>query len=39
MMRRDISVHMVGIFGFDGEKVASWRGYFDMKEVEAQVAS
>jgi limonene-1,2-epoxide hydrolase len=35
----DVDVHIVGVFevGDDG-KISSWRDYYDMKEVEAQLA-
>jgi limonene-1,2-epoxide hydrolase len=38
MMGRDIDIHMAGIFEVteDG-KISSWRDYFDMKEIEAQL--
>ena len=35
---RDVSVHMAGVFEFDdAAKIVSWRDYFDMKEIEAQL--
>jgi limonene-1,2-epoxide hydrolase len=40
MMGRDIDVHMAGVFEVDSHgKIASWRDYFDMKEIESQLAS
>lgn len=39
MAGRDASVHMAGVFEFDeAGKIASWRDYFDTKEIEAQRA-
>ena len=39
MMGRDVHIHAVGVFEFGGAgKITSWREYFDMKEVEAQVS-
>ena len=39
MAGRDLNIHMAGIFEFDGAgKIASWRDYFDTKEIEAQLA-
>ena len=36
---RDVSIHMAGVFEFDDAgKIASWRDYFDTKEIEAQLA-
>jgi len=36
---RDVNVHMAGVFEFDdAAKIVSWRDYFDMKEIEAQLA-
>jgi limonene-1,2-epoxide hydrolase len=39
MMGRDLDIHVAGVFsvGEDG-KISSWRDYFDMKEVESQLA-
>ena len=39
MMDRDVEIHAVGVFdvGSDG-KITSWRDYFDMKEIEDQLA-
>jgi limonene-1,2-epoxide hydrolase len=40
MLGRDIGIHIVGVFEFDDDdKILSWRDYFDMKEVEAQLSS
>jgi len=39
MMGKDLTVHAVGVFEVDGDgKITSWRDYFDMKEIEAQLA-
>lgn len=39
MAGRDVSIHMAGVFEFDDAgKIASWRDYFDTKEIEAQLA-
>jgi limonene-1,2-epoxide hydrolase len=39
MMGRDLDIHVAGVFEVtqDG-KISSWRDYFDMKEVESQLA-
>jgi limonene-1,2-epoxide hydrolase len=38
MMGRDVRIHTVGVFEFgDDGKITSWREYFDMKEIEAQL--
>lgn len=39
MEGKDITIHAVGIFEVnDDGKVADWREYYDMKEIEAQFA-
>jgi limonene-1,2-epoxide hydrolase len=39
MMGKDVDIHVVGVFEVgDDDKVSSWREYFDMKEIEAQLA-
>ena len=39
MMGREVHIHTVGVFEFGGDgRIASWREYFDMKEVEAQLS-
>ena len=38
MMGKDLATHMVGVFEVDADgRITSWRDYFDMKEVEAQL--
>jgi limonene-1,2-epoxide hydrolase len=38
MMGKDLATHMVGVFEIDADgRITSWRDYFDMKEVEAQL--
>jgi len=40
MMGKDLVSHMVGVFEVDADaRITSWRDYFDMKEVEAQLVS
>jgi limonene-1,2-epoxide hydrolase len=40
MMGRDVDIHMAGVFEVDsGNKISSWRDYFDMKEVETQLGA
>jgi limonene-1,2-epoxide hydrolase len=40
MMGRDIAIHMAGVFEVDSQgKIAGWRDYFDMKEIESQFAT
>lgn len=40
MMGKDLVVHAVGVFEVDADRrITSWRDYFDMKEVEAQLVS
>ena len=37
MAGKDITVHAVGVFQVnDDGKIADWREYYDMKEIEAQ---
>jgi limonene-1,2-epoxide hydrolase len=39
MTGKDLTVHAVGVFEVDSDgKITSWRDYFDMKEIEAQLA-
>jgi limonene-1,2-epoxide hydrolase len=34
---KDITIHVVGVFDVnDDDKIADWREYYDMKELEAQ---
>jgi limonene-1,2-epoxide hydrolase len=38
MTGKDLTVHAVGVFEVDSDgKITSWRDYFDMKEIEAQL--
>ncbi len=40
MMGRDIEIHVAGVFEADDRgRIASWRDYFDMKEIESQLAN
>jgi limonene-1,2-epoxide hydrolase len=35
---RDITIHAMGVFEVQDGKITAWRDYFDMKEIEAQLA-
>lgn len=40
MSGKDITIHAVGVFKInDDGKIADWREYYDMKEIEAQFAA
>jgi len=40
MAGKDITIHAVGVFEVnDDGKIADWREYYDMKEIEAQFAT
>ena len=35
---KDIAIHVTGAFEVQDGKITAWRDYFDMKEIEAQLA-
>jgi limonene-1,2-epoxide hydrolase len=34
----EVSLPVLGIFEFEGDKIAHWREYFDMNQFMAQIA-